>query len=235
MHLEDYYTQTTERVSFSRQQGSDFAKKIAGDFNPIHDIDNKRFCVPGDLLFALALNKFGLSKKMRFTFSGMVSDGINLNFGDTNSSILIIKDDNDKEYLSVERSGDISHDATLISQLTESYVAFSGQTFPHILVPLMRDNSVMINPARPMVIYESMAININHLDITRATLELSKASLEVNGKRGNARLEFNLSSDGKVIGTGEKNMVLSGLRAFDEQEINQLAEEYAARKETYQK
>ena len=43
----------------SAEQGSRFAKEVAGDFNPIHDHDSKRFCVPGDLLFAIALSDFG--------------------------------------------------------------------------------------------------------------------------------------------------------------------------------
>jgi hypothetical protein len=29
--------------------------------------------------------------------------------------------------------------------LTQSYVAFSGQTFPHILVPLLAEQNVMIS------------------------------------------------------------------------------------------
>ena len=51
---------------------------MAGDFNHIHDEDSKRFCVPGDLLFAVLLSKEGISQKMRFEFSGMVGDGIAL-------------------------------------------------------------------------------------------------------------------------------------------------------------
>ncbi len=53
MFLDTYYSDKNGEFSFTREQASNFAKRIAGDFNPIHDEDNKRFCVPGDLLFSV--------------------------------------------------------------------------------------------------------------------------------------------------------------------------------------
>ena len=78
MFLKPYFSNNDKQFQFTRQQASHFAKMVAGDFNPIHDEDNKRFCVPGDLLFAVLLQKEGVSQKMRFDFSGMVSDGVAL-------------------------------------------------------------------------------------------------------------------------------------------------------------
>jgi len=56
MNLEKYYTLSGSRLSFSRQQASEFAKSVAGDFNPIHNVDSLRFCVPGDLLFSVIIH-----------------------------------------------------------------------------------------------------------------------------------------------------------------------------------
>ena len=53
MFLAPYFSEQNQAISVSAQQASDFAKKIAQDFNPIHNVGAKRFCVPGDLLFAL--------------------------------------------------------------------------------------------------------------------------------------------------------------------------------------
>ena len=75
MKLRDYYSENDGFIQFSREQASRFAKNVAGDFNPIHDPDSKRFCVPGDLLFACSLANFGLSEKMHVRFSGMVGAG----------------------------------------------------------------------------------------------------------------------------------------------------------------
>ena len=58
MFLQNYYSEENKKIHFSRQQASRFAKEIAGDFNPIHDPEAKRFCVPGDLLFALVMIVF---------------------------------------------------------------------------------------------------------------------------------------------------------------------------------
>ena len=77
MLLEKYVNQSHEGFSFSRKQACEFAKQVATDFNPIHDEDAKRFCVPGDLLFAVLLHKYGLTEQLSCTFNGMVgSDGV---------------------------------------------------------------------------------------------------------------------------------------------------------------
>ncbi|HHH43414.1 MAG TPA: DUF3581 family protein [Gammaproteobacteria bacterium] len=231
MLLEDYYSEDHSKVIFSRQQASDFAKHIAGDFNPIHDPDAKRFCVPGDLLFSLVLAKCGLSQKMRFVFSGMVNDGVALDFPDTTAATLDIVDGNGRKYLSLERSGETTRDRELIRDLTSRYVRFSGQTFPHILVPLMAEQQVMINPDRPLVIYESMAIDLDRLDFRDPELELTRPVLEVDGKRGNVRLEFCLKSAGEEVGRGEKAMVISGLRAYDADRVQTMVDSYNSRKQ----
>ena len=232
MQLNDYYSSEGNRVRFSRQQASDFAKNIAGDFNPIHNPDAKRFCVPGDLLFAVALHRYGVSQKMRFVFSGMVTDEAVI-FPDAAKGNVTVSDDSGKQYLTIEREGETSNNPALISGLTRNYVAFSGQTFPHILVPLMERNSVMINPERPLVIYESMTIDMERFDVTEPTLELANTRFDVDGKRGTATLEFNLISEGNIIGHGTKSMVLSGLREFDRVQVDVLVNEYASWKQAY--
>ncbi len=230
MQLDKYYSDAQGKITFTRQQASDFAKHIADDFNPIHDIDAKRFCVPGDLLFSIALSRNGLSKQMHVTFDDMVTDGIELNFP-TEGDKLSITDNNEKTYLTIERSGEQTDNAELIDALTRSYVEFSGKTFPHILVPLWKGQDVMINPARPLVIYQSMSIDLDTLDFAAPSLELSDATeLNVDGKRGSVRLAFNLLADGKPVGRGEKRMVLSGLRDYDQQAIDDLVEFYNERK-----
>ena len=55
MIIDQFYSEPNGRVCFTREQGSNFAKQMANDFNPLHDADAKRFCIPGDLLFAVIL------------------------------------------------------------------------------------------------------------------------------------------------------------------------------------
>jgi hypothetical protein len=233
MFLQSYYSEDNDRIHFSRQQASRFAKEVAGDFNPIHDPEAKRFCVPGDLLFALVMSKYGVSQRMRFIFSELVGEGVQLSLPDSLAGELDILGDNGKKYLSLYREGETSDDQNLIRDLIFSYVRFSGQTFPHILVPLMSENQVMINPDRPLVIYESMSINLEQLDIVDPQLELTGSSLEVNGKRGEVHLEFQLNTAEKAIGRGEKSMILSGLRAYDADKVQTLVAGYNARKQGY--
>ena len=233
MNLQDYYLLTDNKASISRQQASDFAKNVANDFNPIHDPDNKRFCVPGDLLFALVIHRYGLNQKMRFTFSGLVGNGVVLNFPATDDPSISITGDNGKTYLSIEKSGETSYDPELLQDLICNYVTFSGQTFPHILVPLMAEKGVMINPARPLIIYESMEIDLQRLDIEKPELVLNDSSLDVNGKRGKVSLNFSIKDGAQIVGSGKKNMVLSGLRPYDREQIEQLIDMYDGRKQAF--
>lgn len=233
MRLDNYYSQSDGKTLISPQQASDFAKSVAGDFNPLHDVDSKRFCVPGDLLFALTLAKYGLSQKMRISFLGMVGKGVPLDFSDTSSGEQRIVDGNGKEYLKVEREGSVTKDETLIRDLVCRYVEFSGHTFPDILIPLMSDHNVMMNPERPLIIYQSMCIDLDHLDFAKPQLELSNATLEVSGRRGDVRLEFRLTAAGKVVGLGDKKMAISGLRELDREAVEKTVDNYNRHKEAF--
>ncbi len=232
MILENYYRINNDRVLVSRQQASDFAKQVANDFNPIHDVDSKRFCVPGDLLFGLVLDRYGLNQHMTFRFSGMVNDTIPLIFPDSGDDEITIRGENGKDYLHLERSGAHTSDPDVIEKLVKVYVAFSGQAFPHILVPLMERDGVMINPDRPLIIYESMEIHLDRLDLSDPELKPAGTRLQVEGKRGRVALEFRLQDGNEIVGHGVKKMVLSGLRPFDAERMQQVVEDYRRRQTT---
>jgi len=230
MFLQSFYTESDNQFSVSGEQGSQFAKQICNDYNPIHDPDSKRFCVPGDLLFALSLNNYGLSEKMNFDFSGLVPADKLLVFPISDSSELVIKDEREKAYLTLVREGDNNSNQKAIEHLVRSYVAFSGHSFPYILVPLMEQHQVMINNNRPLVMYQSMSLNLDQLELEKPEVKLINADMQVEGKRGNVTLHFAINDGDKAVGRGEKKLVLSGLREFDAQVMDQLIKEYEARK-----
>ncbi len=98
----------------------------------------------------------------------------------------------------------------------------------------MSENNVMINPARPMVMYQSMSIDLHTFDAESVTLQLAKTSLTIDGKRGDAWLEFDLLSNGEVIGHGKKHMLLSGLRSYEQETIDAMVNQYRESKISYQ-
>ena len=230
MFLQSFFSQTGNQLCISAEQGSQFAKQVCNDYNPIHDVESKRFCVPGDLLFALTLNNYGLSQHMRFDFAGLVPADKALIFPDWNGSDLVISDSREKTYLSADREGDLTQDQSIIEHLVRSYVEFSGHSFPYILVPLMQQHNVMINTARPLVMYQSMSLSLDRLDLYSPEVKFLDAQMEVDGKRGNVSLQFSINDGEKVVGRGEKKLVLSGLREFDQQAMDQLILDYEARK-----
>lgn len=233
MFLKQFYSDDADDIRITPQQASRFAKEIAGDFNPLHDPDAKRFCVPGDLLFSLVLVKYGVSQKMRFTFSGMVGRGVTLQLPRCDAGKLDIRGDLGKSYLQVERHGTTKQDRTLTEGLIRTYVSFSGQNFPDILVDLMARHRVMINPDRPLVIYHTMSFELKHLDFGHPLLELSDSTLDVSGKRGEARLSFLIKAAGEAVGSGFKKLLLSGLRDYDHDRVQRMREDYLSRKAAY--
>jgi len=228
--LDQYCSMSDGRVSFTRQQASRFAKQIADDYNPIHDVGAKRFCVPGDLLFALLLRRLGLYPKMKFTFSGMVGDGVELHFDETAPGELRLVNRKEKEYLRAYFEGTPHRDETAVEEITRSYVRFSGHNFPHVLGGLMKDHGMMINIDRPLVIYESMALDLHRADLEDVVIESTDAVMEVVGKRGNVCLSFRFLENGEEVGTGEKKMVLSSLREYSEEGMQSMVEVYEQRK-----
>lgn len=233
MFLKEFYSTAANGISIDAEQGSRFAKEVAGDFNPLHDADAKRFCVPGDLLFSLVLEKFGISANMKFTFSGMVGRDVLLQFPDTDAAEFEICDERGKPYLAVRRSGETRFDEALIESFMRSYVAFSGPNFPHVLVPLMAEHNVMINTQRPLVIYESMCFELEGLDFEEPVLEPGETTLEVNSRRGEALLYFVVKAGEETVGHGFKKLVISGIRAYDKGAIEAFVDNYLARISAY--
>jgi hypothetical protein len=228
MFLDSFYNQNAANLTISAEQGSRFAKAVSNDFNPIHDADSKRFCVPGDLLFAISLQRYGLSQEMSFTFSGMVSADTGLLFPEAPGEEFEIIDGRNKCYLQVQRSTEAVFDQDMIEQLVRSYVLFSGQNFPYILVPLMAQHNVMINPARPLAIYQSMSLHLDRLDLSQPSVELADTQMVVDGKRGDVELQFRLMDGGKLVGCGVKKIILSGLREYQQAAVDGMIADYKA-------
>jgi hypothetical protein len=233
MFLKDFYSVRDGNVSIAAEQASMFAKEVAHDFNPLHDVDAKRFCVPGDLLFSLALEKYGLSQNMHFIFSGMVGHDVLLNFPDTDAERIDVNDNQGKTYLQIERSGGISRDSVLIESFIRDYVAFSGQNFPYVLVPLLAREKVMFNINRPLVIYESMTLSFDHLDFRQASVEMLEPKMEIDGKRASAFLHFQIKASVDIVGTGFKKLAISVPSGYEAEPMQAFVDEYLARKNDY--
>ncbi|MEE9335826.1 MAG: DUF3581 family protein [Granulosicoccaceae bacterium] len=233
MKIQDYYQLDGEQLQFTETQASQFAKSIAGDFNPLHDVGGKRFCVPGDLLFSVLLNRYGVFSSMQMKFEGMLSADVPVLLPETIETNLTLKDATGKAYLEVTSSGDRVTDPQAIATLTQEYVQFSGKTFPDILVELMRKEGVMINPTRPLVIYTDMALELSTTELLAPKLKLADTSLIVEGKKGKATLRFDLHDNGELVGRGEKNMVLGSLREFDEETMGSIVEQYQQWQQEY--
>ena len=75
-----------------------------------------------------------------------------------------------------------------------------------------------------------LALEFEFLPSQKVDLSLTASSLSVEGKRGNALLQFSLKENGKLIGSGEKRMILSNLVPYDDVQMTQMVLEYNSRK-----
>ncbi|MEZ8133777.1 MAG: hypothetical protein ACI8WL_000413 [Polaribacter sp.] len=226
MFIDQFSRQNGAQLSIGADQASDFAKTVSNDFNPIHDPGNRRFCVPGDLLFALAVERYGLAQSMQFHFSGLVSADTILIFPFEQCDKFQILDGRGKEYLHVSLGGERVAFSDGVEALVRAYVRFSGQNFPHILVPLMTEQNVMINAQRPLIIYQSMSLQLDQLNLNNPTLKLSQTTLKIDGKRGDAHLHFDVLDGATLIGRGVKHLILSGLRPFEQGAVDIMVSDY---------
>ncbi|MFV8572570.1 DUF3581 family protein [Marinobacter sp. SBS5] len=226
MFLDRFYSIENGRIIITARQASLFAKEVAGDFNPIHDVDARRFCVPGDLLFAIVLSRFGLSSTMTFKFQNLLGAEVPLEFRESEDGTIEVCDEAGKVYIEVSRSGDRTLDATAVEEFIRCYVSTSGKNFPHTLKPLMESHGVMFNPDRPMVMYQSMSLALKQLNTSNPDLKLSGTKLEAAGKRGNVTLDYDLLSDGKPVGEVSKHIMLGGLREYCPDAMEQVIEEF---------
>ncbi|HEY7866915.1 MAG TPA: DUF3581 domain-containing protein [Psychromonas sp.] len=234
MLLESYYTQHDNIMCISAEQASDFAKQQCHDFNPLHDPDNKRFCVPGDLLFALALSEYGISESMSFTFTNMVGADMGIVFPEAAGEHIIITNEQGKSLLEIKKQGNTSHDPALIASLIKNYVVFSGQNFPTLLMPLMKKHNVMFNPARPLVMYNSMSFEFESLSLDNPLhVELSDSYFEVAPKRADSFLNFDIFDGQKVIGKGIKKLIVAGLKPYDHELISAFSLAYESRRSAF--
>jgi len=236
MNIAEHCTLSSDAVGFDEAGASAFAKGVAGDFNPIHDPGSTRFCVPGDLLFAVLLARYGAHARTAVRFAGMLDAGVPLALPaatDVTPLSVHLADPRGREILSFFGDGARHADADFVERLSLEYVRFSGRTFPEILVPLMREAGAMINPARPLVIYKDMALQVERPSAGELRLDAAGAALTVNGKKGAARLQFTIEDDEGRVGEGEKNLVLSGLRAFDEPAMDAVVAAYEARRQAW--
>ncbi|WP_026959179.1 DUF3581 family protein [Aliagarivorans taiwanensis] len=233
MELSDYFSRQQDKLIFSRQQACSFAKSVANDFNAIHDADSSRFCVPGDLLFSVLLNELGLAQKMQVSFSDMVSDNVPLRVESPDKGRFDLLDDNDKRYLSLETQGESTHQHEVIEGMIQDYARFSGMNFPHILEPLLKEQGLMLNRKRPLVIYESMSLELDTLPQQRATLDFDHGDYQPNGRRGVATLHFTISENGKKLGHGQKRMLVGALLPYKQEESQLLIDSYCAARDRY--
>jgi len=231
--LSGYVTHHPEDCfSFTREQASAFARERARDFNPLHDPDSTRFCVPGDLLFASVCAWDGLSEHMDMRLEGMVDDKALLALsGDRGSRSLTDVRDH-RVYAKIENDGASVQDPALVYALVQAAVTFTGQHFFSTLIPRMREYGVMVHPTRPLVVYDRIRLDLDDTQMHTPEIRSAGSDMHIEGRRGTLTLKFEFHEQGRTVGSGYKTMQLRGLRKFDSEAVEVLVNAYRLRQDS---
>ena len=97
----------------------------------------------------------------------------------------------------------------------------------------MQKEQKMINTKRPMVIYDSMKLSFDRFTETAPSVELNDCQFEVSGKRGLVTMNFDLISGNQSIGQGEKQIIMSGLRDYEQSAIDELVSTYDEKRDNW--
>ena len=91
----------------------------------------------------------------------------------------------------------------------------------------------MFNPKSPLVMYQSMDFSLNPIDESEISITYIDSDFEKQGKRGYVTLNFDFDQNRKSIGCGKKQLLISGLRPYDESEMNKIIESFLNRKNNF--
>ena len=78
-----------------------------------------------------------------------------------------------------------------------------------------------------------MSFELDDVHAENISLRLDSSTLNVQGKRGTGAVSFSLLSNDKVVGKGQKNLILSGLREYDQSAITELSDNYLINRDKY--
>jgi len=185
-------------------------------------------------MFSFVLLHYGLSAHMTFRFRAMVDADEPVHCPPDEGDSLALTDRRGGVFMEAEREGEQTRDRQAVEAFMRQYVAFSGRTFPHYLIPVLAENRVMFHPDRPMVIYDSMGFTLDTFDFGLPELELESAALDARGKRGDVVMRFSISEGSRGLGSGWKKIVMSGLREYDEAAMNDFIEKFNRHRAHYE-
>jgi hypothetical protein len=78
-----------------------------------------------------------------------------------------------------------------------------------------------------------MSLQMHNLEFEQIEIRLLDSQLEIDGKRGNATLTFEFMADNQSVGSGSKHLILSGLRDYQQTEVDGMVERYNARQAAF--
>ena len=91
----------------------------------------------------------------------------------------------------------------------------------------MAEQGWMINTLRPLVLYQSMSLEMEYFDFTNLALQQVGAEFKAHGKRAEVRLIFELHDEERRVGRGSKTLIAGGLRPYEDGPMQVLVKNYA--------
>lgn len=206
---------------------SAYARNVAKDFNPIHSHLAKKYCVPGDLIFALITEMHGAHNYMRVDFLNRVGAECKL-FFDTKRIALALLDVDKKLYAELATAGDKSVCPKRLKTVSNVVVSCTSGYFPYKLIDNLREENVMLSIRRSMVMLKSIEVELRNIHSASSLVAKYQSSgLELSGKRGEVKVYFQLfDDDGISVGFVTKTVLIIGIEKFNDKASKQYLDDY---------
>lgn len=213
----------------SEKDGSNFAKEVCLDYNPIHDEGNLDFAVPGDLLLSLFVWQNGLPCDGSVAFKKPVKGDLELKIdldgisnSGTDEELVILKNLSSIYLTSIK----------FYKDFMAEYCLLSGSLFPEKLGEVFSDSGLMPGVEKPLVMYSGVDFDLNMDKFSLYDCDLSLNLGEINYKvlRKNMMkigVGVDVLIDDENVGSLTKNLVCFETVPFSEAGLSELVTRYS--------
>lgn len=204
-----------------------YARNVVKDFNPIHNHLAKNYCVPGDLIFALMVERGGVHGSMRMDFLNRVGKDSEYIFVSGKAGMALL-DRGNKVQAQLIGSGDASVCVKCISAVSDAVLSCTSSYFPYKMMRSLRAENLMLSGCRSLVILKSIEVNVSDLHFASdLTAVFCSSSLRHSGRRGTIDAHFQLvGGNGQVLGQVIKTALIIGIERFNGKRSAQYLENY---------
>lgn len=214
MDISEYYDCIDGEIHFNDLKASQFAKNVSNDQNPIHDHDNKNYCIPGDLIFSMCADVLGLGSETDLYLHHPIGKNSSILIKEAKDGFYLGRDQSGIKIFTYRKNGETT-DICDTGNFLNCFARVTETLFEDAIHPQLKQKGLMINPSSPSVVLTSISIrkSENSKPVHKIKPDESVATGNVKRAKVTAKYTMNDLYDNS-IGEARKTLFISGLREY---------------------